>query len=387
MSSLLPVILLPVLFSVNAWAQAGGGSIDWGDALEQSLDWYGGDEAIRVADNVLLYQLESGGWPKNVDMAEVLSEAEKARIRSEQADGETALSEATIDNGATYTQLRFLARAYEATGHRRFAESFLRGMDYLLEAQYENGGWPQYYPIREGYFEHITFNDDAMIEAMRLLRDVAGGGVPFAFVDEARRERAAEAIEKGLNVILATQIRVDGRLTAWCAQYDRETLRPAAARTYEHISISGNESVGIVEYLMDIESPSPEVIASVQGAVSWFDRVRLSGIRLDRIDDASAPEGWDRAVVDDSAAPSMWARFYEIGSNCPIFSSRDGIVRCRLREISHERRTGYAWLGYWPADLLEERYPAWQMEWAPDEDVRQVSPAGTVEAAGNWCCR
>ena len=46
---------------------------------------------------------------------------------------------------------------------------------------------------------------------------------------------------------------VNGRRTVWCAQHDETTLRPAGARTYEHASLSGYESVGIVRFLMGIE--------------------------------------------------------------------------------------------------------------------------------------
>ena len=112
----------------------------------------------------------------------------------------------TIDNGATYTQIRYLARVYESTRRERFRDGMLRGVDFLLAAQYANGGWPQFYPIRQGYYEHVTFNDGAMIGVMRLLRDVAQGRASFASVDAERRSRAAAAIGKGLNVILRTQV-------------------------------------------------------------------------------------------------------------------------------------------------------------------------------------
>ena len=61
----------------------------------------------------------------------------------------------------------------------------------------------------------------------------------------------------------------------------------------------------------------------------------------------------------------MWARFYEIGTNRPIFSDRDGIPKRELSEIGYERRNGYAWLGYWPQRLLEREYPAWRDEVDP----------------------
>jgi PelA/Pel-15E family pectate lyase len=65
-------------------------------------------------------------------------------------------------------------------------------------------------------------------------------------------------------------------------------------------------------------------------------------------------------VVQDPAAPPLWARFYEIGTNRPIFSGRDGVVRYSLAEIELERRVNYSWLGPYAADLLAKDYPAWK---------------------------
>src|SRR5207248_8458744 len=96
-----------------ALAQAGASSstpVKWNDGLKQKPEWYASDEAVRVADNVLLYQFPAGGWPKNIDMAAMLTEQQRAAIVKQQ----TAEDESTIDNGATYTQLAFLARVYTA---------------------------------------------------------------------------------------------------------------------------------------------------------------------------------------------------------------------------------------------------------------------------------
>ena len=65
-------------------------------------------------------------------------------------------------------------------------------------------------------------------------------------------------------------------------------------------------------------------------------------------------------MVKDPAAPPLWARFYEIGTNRPIFSDRDGVVKHELADIGYERRNGYAWLGSWPARMLDVEYPAWK---------------------------
>ncbi len=36
------------------------------------------------------------------------------------------------------------------------------------------------------------------------------------------------------------------------------------------------------------------------------------------------------------------------------------IIRETLADIEHERRIGYAWLGFWPRTLIETEYPAWR---------------------------
>jgi PelA/Pel-15E family pectate lyase len=101
-------------------------------------------------------------------------------------------------------------------------------------------------------------------------------------------------------------------------------------------------------------------VEAIEGAVAWFQSVKLPGIRVVQQPDANGPKGFDRKVVQDPAAPPMWARFYEIGTNRPIFADRDGVPKRSLAEIGYERRNGYAWLGYWPAALLEQDYPKWK---------------------------
>ena len=56
-------------------------AVGWGDCLKQKGAWYGSSEAIRIADNVLLYQRSGGGWPKNTDMAKVLSNDQKDKLK------------------------------------------------------------------------------------------------------------------------------------------------------------------------------------------------------------------------------------------------------------------------------------------------------------------
>ena len=320
--------------------------------LREKQEWYATPEARAIANSVLGYQTAHGAWPKNTDLAR--SPVTEQILAEIQRDG---LAD-TIDNGATTTPMRFLALVGDATGDVRYREAFDRGLDYLLAAQYPNGGWPQFFPLRPGYYPHVTFNDDAMVNVLTLLRDVAAGKAPYGFVSPTRRTKARDALARGIAVILRTQVRQNGKLTAWCAQHDETTLEPAWARKFEPPSLSGNESVGITRLLMGIEQPTPEVVSAVEGAVAWLRAAAIAGVRLE---DFKGEDGkQDRRVVADASAPLIWARFYELETGRPIFLGRDSKVHYALSEIEHERRNGYAYYGVWPAALLSKDYPPWR---------------------------
>lgn len=324
-----------------------------GNLLKKNSAWYATAEAQAAADNILRYQSREGGWPKNTNLLAPATDTALAEIeKSGKAN--------TLDNGATTAPMRFLALVGSATGEEKFLDAALRGLDYLLAAQYPNGGFPQFYPLRRrGYYSRITFNDGATINALETLREVAKGNAPFDFVDASRRARAADAVTRGIDCILKTQIKQDGKLTAWCAQHDEKTLEPAWARAYEPPSLSGSESVGIVRFLMAVERPSPEIVAAVEGAIAWFRATAISGKRVEAV---PYPDGRrpDRRLVDDPAAPLLWARFYELGTNRPLYLDRDSKPNYDFANVSYERRSGYGYHTTAPADLLERDYPAWR---------------------------
>jgi PelA/Pel-15E family pectate lyase len=310
-------------------------------ALRESMtaEWFRGAEARRLADAVVSFQTPSGGWSKNIDMA-----AGPRRKGQGYTTTEGWHFVGTFDNNATTEHLRFLGRALEAHGdaaHRRALEA---GLEYVLEAQYPNGCWPQVYPLEGGYHDAATYNDDAMVRILRLLQEVdeRGGWVPGAV-----REKARAALARGLECVLASQVVVEGRPTVWCAQHHPLTLAPVGARGYEHPSLSGQESAGILEFLMALPAPGARVVAAVRGGVGWLRAHAIQGFAYE-----------DCKLVPRPGAGPVWARFYELGTSRPIFSDRDGVVRYRLEEVGEERRRGYAWYSTRPAAALRA-YEAW----------------------------
>ncbi len=109
---------------------------------------------------------------------------------------------------------------------------------------------------------------------------------------------------------------------------------------------------------MEIEQPTPEIIAAIEGAVAWFQGVAIHGVRLEEFTGADGK--LDKRVVADPAAEPLWARFYELGTNRPVFTGRDKVLRYAISEIEHERRNGYSYYVTSPAGLIGKDYPRWR---------------------------
>jgi PelA/Pel-15E family pectate lyase len=153
---------------------------------------------------------------------------------------------------------------------------------------------------------------------------------------------------------------VSSKKTVWGAQHDAATLAPAPARKFEPVSLASRESVGVTRFLMSIERPDARVVEAVESAIEWFRSTQVSGLRWIERRDPAQPGGYERTAVADKEAPPIWARFYEIGTNRPVFEGRDGVVRYSVMEIEAERRNGYGWYTEEPLKLINKDYAAWQ---------------------------
>jgi PelA/Pel-15E family pectate lyase len=322
---------------------------------------YKPEDVKEIADNILLYQQKNGGWPKNYDMLAILTDEQK-KILSE---GKDSLN-TTFDNGTTYAQVEYLAKAYLEIKDNNYKEACMRGIDFILKAQYPNGGWPQFYPDTSEYRKYITFNDGAMIGIMNVLHHIMQNKPYYFFVDNACREKVKKAFDRGIACILKCQIIEQGVPTVWCQQNDNIDFSPRGARTFELASKCGDESAGIVLFLMSIEKPSSQIISAVKNAVSWFSKSKIYGIKVETF---AAPKVTykyrttvtDRIVVADPHAAPIWARFYKLGSNTPFLSDRNGIPVDSLSQVGRERRDGYRWYTYSPQEVLD-KYPSWLMK-------------------------
>lgn len=305
--------------------------------------WFTSPEGKRTLAAILSFQTPSGGWSKRTDMSKPRQPGQAFGVEEEYIP--------TFDNDATSFQLQLLARAYTITQNKAYAKAFARGLQLILNAQYPNGGWPQNYPLVGGYHDHITYNDNLMRNLLALLNHIAEGKGDYAFTSAQQRKAASASLQKGIDCILRTQVKVNGVLTIWGAQHDRLSLAAAKARNFEMVALATSESVALVQFLMTLEQPDAGIITAVHAAASWIDANKITGKRWNR--NQADP-------VDDAKAPPIWARFYEIGTNKPLFGDRDSSIHYRLSEISEERRKGYGWYNTAGNNMLEN-----YQRWAP----------------------
>lgn len=328
--------------------------------VEPNQPSYAPAQVREIAANILLFQRANGGWPKDYDMTAILTEAQRAKVLATRGNADTS-----YDNGNLHSQVAYLARAYAMFQEPAWRAACERGLDFILASQYPNGGFPQRFPHPKDFHAHITFNDYVMIGCLHVLQDAAESAVHFAWLDSTRREKAREAVRRGVECILKCQIRVDGTLTGWCQQHDEKTYEARPGRTFELASICPQDTTEIVRFLMRVEKPNADLVRAVDAAVAWLGKVKLSGVRVEKV---KAPKeefqrhtaDFDKVVVQDAGAPPLWARHYEIGTDRPVFAGRDAVKKYALAEIERERRTGTPWYGTWPQKLIEKEHPGWR---------------------------
>jgi PelA/Pel-15E family pectate lyase len=306
-----------------------------------------------LAEKLLLYQLPNGGWGKQLEgkAVDYSIAVDKNMLDKIKASG---AEHATIDNSATTKEINLLINAYAQTKNTAYLKSAEKGIRYLLTMQYENGGFPQYFPNKSIYRKQITYNDNAMINALTVLYNVSESKNGFDAVSASLKDESRKAVAKGISCILKTQVMQNGKLSIWGDQYNEVTLIPEKARAFEPASLATGESVNIVRFLM-MQPVSPEIEKAIKSAIVWFEGNKIAGYSYNVVEKDNKAF---RTLSEDKSSV-IWARFYDLQSNKPIFGDRDGSIKYNYSEVSEERRNGYSWYGSAPQKLIDKDYPKW----------------------------
>ncbi len=287
------------------------------------------------ADIVQSYQQSNGGWPKNLDYNSVSA-------------GNGGSDSGTIDNGATITEMVYLAEVYKNGKNTKYRDAVRRAANFIVSSQYSTGALPQFYPLKGGYADHATFNDNGMAYALTVLDFAVNKRAPFDtdVFSDSDRAKFKTAVSKGVDYILKAQWKQNGKLTVWCAQHGATDYQPKKARAYELESLSGSESVGVLAFLMT-QPQTAQIEAAVKAGVNWFNSpgTYLNNYTYDSSKASTNP------IVPKSGS-KMWYRFYDLNTNRGFFSDRDGSKFYDITQMSEERRTGYSWGGDYGSSII-----------------------------------
>ncbi|RZJ06205.1 MAG: pectate lyase [Rubrivivax sp.] len=351
---------------MSTWqAPPAGGNGEASMPLDKPAPWYGTEPALGVARNILSFQTPAGGWGKNQPRDKSPREkgqsfvADNSNKKAAPGDFDTPHDAnwayvGTIDNDATITEVRFLAKVagqYPGAAGDIYRKAAERGVAYLLAAQFPNGGWPQVWPLQGGYHDAVTLNDNAVVEVAELMGSIARGEGELAFLPAAQRTEAAAAEAKAVQLLLAAQIRVNGKLTLWAQQYDALTLAPSSARNYEPPALSSGESSKVLDYLMSLPKPSPAIVEAVRAGAATLKAIGVRDRAFVKTEDG-------RKLLEQAGAGPLWARFYDPATLKPVFGDRNKALYDDVNDISLERRNGYTWWSTWPVKTLAN-FEAW----------------------------
>ncbi|MFT3997500.1 MAG: pectate lyase [Asticcacaulis sp.] len=345
-------------------ADAQGGPGDNGMALDKPADWYRSAEARTVTANILSFQTPAGGWGKNhprnapprlKGQAYILGNEPARPAGHYDTHAPYWHYVGTTDNGATITEIRFLARVASVTGDETVKSAALKGLDYFLKAQFPNGGWPQVWPLEGGYHDAITLNDYAMGSVVTLIGEAARGQGDFSFVPREVRTRLSEAEARAIDCFLKSQVRVDGRLTLWAPQYDALTLTPCSARAFEPPALSCTDSAALLIYLMQQPSPSKALKAAVKAGIETLEATMIRDVDFVLVPDIKA-----RRLVS-SPGRGMWGRYLDLRTLKPIFGTRERDIYDALEDIETPGNGpgGYRWYSSSPGKAISA-YARWR---------------------------
>lgn len=256
-------------------------------------------DAARQAGRSLAWgQHDTGGWAHTADLSHVTDPT--GPIEHQEGGG-------TFDDETSQGALIFLMELDREIDEPWLTETIERGLQFILESQFDNGAWPQWYPLDGGYSDYYTFNDNAINDCIRVLLKA------HALYGDDRYLAAAEG---GGEFIIQSQISTSQ--AGWAQQYNHE-MEPAQARSFEPAGVCSAVTARNIRTLTQLYlyTGDRRYLDPISPAINWLDRSRIG--------------------------ENQWSRLYELETNRPIYGDRDGEVYYDLMEISEERRQGYSW--------------------------------------------
>ena len=226
----------------------------------------------------------------------------------------------TFDDQATYAPAKFLLDLYVETRDPAYRKPLIKALDFVVEAQYPNGGWPQRYPLmydyphggHDDYTHYYTYNDGVTANNIKLLFDAWEKLGIASYRDAAVR---------GMDFYIVSQLPYPQ--AGWAQQYTMD-MRPGWARTYEPAALSVHRTMTNIRDLMRYYTMTGyrRYLSPIPNAIDWLER---------------------SAITDDSSLNYTHAGFYELGTNKPLYYHFEGTGPEDYQYVVNHEREGAWW--------------------------------------------
>ncbi|MFC1607178.1 pectate lyase, partial [Candidatus Latescibacterota bacterium] len=265
-------------------------------------------ENTKKAANALIWgQHPSGGWHYFIDfdMTGVRQwyKDVASKFKWGMQEYRHFYGNCSFDDDATQAPTRFLLKLYMATLDPAYRAPLIKALDFFLESQYPNGGWPQRYPLRyehvqdghPDYTSHYTFNDNVMISNIRVL---------YSAWEQLGNEAYLDAAIKGMDFYIISQGSEDQ--AGWSDQHGMD-LKPAWGRTHEPKAYMTAMTLKNIRELQSfyLMTGDRRYLAPIPKAIAWFENSALE--------------------VDDDGRHKV-AAYYEVGTNKPFYMHNSEMV-------------------------------------------------------------
>ena len=248
------------------------------DAYHATGDEYYYESACKVARCIMHGQKPSGGWNYMFDY-----ESEETTKKWYATIGRQAwrleefqhyYGNATFDDEATMHCAEFLLRIYLEKKNAEFYVALQKAIGFFLQSQYDNGGWPQRYPLmydhpfrgKADYSSFVTINDDVMPRNIEFL---------IQCYRSLGMKELKEPILKAMYCLRDLQQPLP--LAGWADQYAVKDLKPAHARSYEPRAVNTGTTVAMIRQMIHFYQLTGDksFLKGIPNAIRFLESVQL----------------------------------------------------------------------------------------------------------------
>jgi len=245
------------------------------DAYHSTGNEYYYQAAQKAVAAIIWGQSHEGGWNYLIDFAGDRSLKQwyntigKNGWRLEEF--QHYYGNSTYDDNTTSDAARFLLRMYLEKLDPVYKPALEKAINFILESQYQLGGWPQRYPLmhdfnkqgRADYSSFYTYNDEVIAEIIHFL---------VQCYETLGEERFLDPIQRAMNFYLISQTEAG----AWGNQYNME-LQPVGARTYEPeglvTPITCQNALQLIKFYQF--TGDAKYLYAIPKAIEWLEKTKL----------------------------------------------------------------------------------------------------------------